>query len=104
MPSRRSLFDDLAKMSTGAASTLLGIRDEVATMVRGLFDRLIADGRFIDRDEFDAVKTMAAKARTEQERLEGRVRALEGKPGGRTRRPATKINTKSRTKARRPRR
>ena len=103
MSTRNRIFDDLAKMSTGAASTLLGLRDEVATMVRGLFDRVIADGRFVDRDEFDAVKAMAAKARAEQERLESRVAALEGKPRGAKRRTGTKP-AKTKARSRRPRR
>ncbi|MSO54383.1 MAG: accessory factor UbiK family protein [Rhodospirillales bacterium] len=103
MSTRNRIFDDLAKMSTGAASTLLGLRDEVATMVRGLFDRVIADGRFVDRDEFDAVKAMAAKARAEQERLEDRVAALDGKPRSAKRRTAPKP-AKTKARSSRPRR
>lgn len=96
MQTRSRLLDDLARVSTGAASTLLGIKNEVTALVRGLFDRLLADRRLVDRDEFEAVKAMAAKARAEQERLETRVAALEAKAGGASPRPAGKTKPRRR--------
>ncbi|MBT3305427.1 MAG: accessory factor UbiK family protein [Alphaproteobacteria bacterium] len=81
MQTRAKIFDDLAKVAGGAASTLSGLKGEVEGLVRQQIERLMADGGTVPRDEFDAVKAMAAKARGEQETLEKRVRALEKKLG-----------------------
>ncbi len=86
MQSRSRILDDLAKVTTGAVSTLAGIKSEIEGMVRQQLERLVSDMDLVPRDEFDAVKAMAAKARGEQEALAKRVQALEGpaktkKPG-----------------------
>jgi len=77
MQTSNRLFDDLARVANGAVSTLVGIKDEIETLVRQRVDRLLADADLVPRDEFDAVKAMAAEARAEQERLEKRIQALE---------------------------
>ncbi len=81
MPTKNMIFDDLAKVAGGAASTVAGLRDEAEALIRQQLERLMADGGTVPRDEFDAVKAVAAKARSEQEKLEKRVCALEAKLG-----------------------
>ena len=77
MQTSNRLFDDLARVANGAVSTLVGVKDEVEALVRQRVDRLLADADLVPRDEFDAVKAMAAEARMENERLAKRIAALE---------------------------
>lgn len=77
MQSSNRLLDDLAKVASGAASAVAGMREEIEGLVRQRVERLIADLDLVHRDEFDVAKAMAAKARAEQEKLEQRVAALE---------------------------
>ncbi len=93
-------LDDLARVANGAAGALSGVREEVEALVRQRAERFLADMDLVTRDEFEAVKAVAAKARLEQEALEARVAALEAalfdlqksalKPR-RTRKPATSV-------------
>ena len=77
MQTSNRLLDDIAKVANSAVSTLSGVKGEVEAVVRQQLDRLLSDMDLVPRDEFDAVKAMAAKARTEQEILEKRVAKLE---------------------------
>lgn len=77
MQSRSRIFDDLARLAGGAAGTLQGVREEVEAMVRQRVERLLADFDLVTREEFEVARDMAAKARTENERLERRIAALE---------------------------
>ena len=77
MQTENRFFDDLAKVATGAFHTLGGLKDEVESRFRERLERLANEMDLVTREELDAVKAMAAKARTEQERLEERVVALE---------------------------
>ena len=107
MQTTNRLFDDLARVANGAVTTLVGIKDEVEAIVRTQLERLLADMEMVPREEFDAVKDMAAKARAEQEKLEKRVAELEAKlaPAAKTRRPAAKKSpAKSAAKPKTPRR
>ena len=70
-------LDDLARVANGAVGALSGVREEVEAMVRQRVERLLADMDLVTRDEFEAVKAVAAKARLEQEALEDRVATLE---------------------------
>jgi BMFP domain-containing protein YqiC len=97
MQGKNRIFDDLAKVAGGAASTVAGLRGEVGTLVRQQLERLMADGGTVPRDEFDAVKAVAAKARSEQEKLEKRVAALEAELAIGASKPAAKA-----AKARKP--
>jgi len=76
------LFDDLSRLITDAAGMAEGARREVETLVRGQFERLLAGMDVVKREEFEAVKEMAVKARNENEALAARVAALEAKLGG----------------------
>ncbi|MDX2142098.1 MAG: accessory factor UbiK family protein [Rhodospirillaceae bacterium] len=77
MQSQNRIFDDLAKVAGGALSALSSLKQEIEAMIRDRVERMMADASFVRRDEFDAVQAMAAKARSEQERLEKRVAELE---------------------------
>ncbi len=79
MQSQNRFLDDLAKMANGALATFVGVKDEIQAMVRQQVERMMASVDTVPREEFEAVKAMAAKARSEQERLEKRVAALEAK-------------------------
>lgn len=72
-------LDGLAKFFTDAAGAAQGLRNEIDTFARQRLEKLISDMDLVRRDEFDAVKEMAAKARTENENLEARIAALEAK-------------------------
>lgn len=97
MENRKRAFDDAARVAGGAMGALSGIRREVEGLVRHQLDRLLSGMDFVTRDEFEAVKEMAARARTENERLEARLEALEAekdkapaKPISTAKRPAAK--------------
>ena len=77
MQTRNRFFDDLAKVANSAAGTMMGLRDEVENMVRYRMDRFMSDMNMVHREEFDAVRAMAAKARSDQAALETRVEELE---------------------------
>ena len=77
MQTQNRLFDDLARVAGGAFSTVAGLRTEIEDLVKQRLERLLADMDHVPREEFDAVKAMAEKARIEQEALQKRVEALE---------------------------
>lgn len=77
MQTKHRLFDDVAKVASGAASAFSGVRDEIDGVIRQQIERVIADSDMVPRDEFEAVKAMAAAARQENEALKARLDALE---------------------------
>ena len=80
MPQTRSrLFDDFSRLVTDAAGLAEGARREVETLAKSQLERLMAGMDFVSREEFDAVREMAALARAENEKLEARLAALEAK-------------------------
>ena len=105
MQTENRLFDDFARMASGALSTLSGLREEIETRVRERFERLLTEFDLVTREEFEAVKEMAAKARAEQEELAARLAALEqqqqsgGQPTARKRAAPRKRATTAATKA-----
>ena len=82
MQTQNRLLDDLAKVATSAMGTLSGVREEVEAQFRQRFERVLSQMDLVTREEFDAVKAMAAKARAEQEALEARLAALEAQFAG----------------------
>ena len=87
------MLDDAARMAGGALGTLANLRREAEAQARQQLDRLLAGLDLVTRDEFEAVKAMAAKTREEQEAMAKRLAALEkaAKPAKPARRPrATK--------------
>lgn len=71
------ILDDLTRLASGAAGTLMDIRREVETMVASRVESLLARTPMVSREEFEAVREMARKAREENELLKERVKALE---------------------------
>ena len=79
MQSQNRIFDDLARVAAGVMGTLSGVRSEVETRIREQLERVLAGMDLVSREEFEAVKAMAAKARSEQEDLQKRVAGLESR-------------------------
>ncbi|MBE0414474.1 accessory factor UbiK family protein [Yoonia sp.] len=77
MQSRNKMFDDLSQLMTNAMGVAQGAKDEANTAMKSLMDRWLADRDFVTREEFDAVRAMAQKAREENEALAARIAALE---------------------------
>ena len=70
-------LDELAKLMTDAAGAAQGMRRDFETMLKAQGERLLRDMDVVQREEFEAVKEMASKAREENEQLAARVAALE---------------------------
>ena len=70
-------FDELAKLMTDAAGAAHGVRKEVETVMRAQAERVLRDLDVVQREEFEAVKAMAQKAREENEQLARRIAELE---------------------------
>jgi BMFP domain-containing protein YqiC len=95
-------LDGMAKAFTDAAGMAQGVRAEIDTFVRQRLERLVADMDFVPREEFEAVKAMAQKAREENEQLKARVALLEAilgdieadVPGTRPSRPVRRAKPK----------
>ncbi len=81
MQTENRVFDSLARAFTNAAGAANAFREEVETMVKGKLERFVADMDLVTREDFNAAKAMAAKARAENEKLEARVVELEAKLG-----------------------
>ena len=78
---RNPFIDDLAKVANGAMGALTGVKDEVEARFRDQIAKIL-DGMDIPRrDEFDAVKAMATKAREENEELRKQIAELQAKLG-----------------------
>ncbi len=91
MQTDNRLFDDLARVASGALSTLAGLREEIEMRVKERFERFAGEVNLVTREEFDAVKALAAKAREEQEELAARVAALEERVAALERTPARTV-------------
>lgn len=79
MQTRNKMFDDISQLMTNAMGVAQGARDEAETAMKSLVDRWLADRDFVTREEFDAVRAMAQKAREENAALSARLDALEAK-------------------------
>ena len=79
MQTRSKFFDDMSQLMTNAMGVAQGAKTEAETAMKGFVDRWMADRNFVTRDEFDAVRAMAQKAREENDALFARNVALEGK-------------------------
>lgn len=76
------LLDEFAKLMTDMAGVAQGVRREVETAFRGQAERFLNDMDLVKREEFDAVREMAARARDENEALKKRIAALEAQAKG----------------------
>ena len=79
MQSQNRILEDIARMADGAAGLATGLRTEIESLIKHRLDRLLAEMELVGREEFEAVKAMAAEARAEQEILTARVAELEQK-------------------------
>jgi BMFP domain-containing protein YqiC len=79
MQSRNKILDDVSQLMTNAMGVAQGAREEAETAVKSVIDRWLADHDFVTREEFDAVKAMAQKAREENESLKERLESIEKK-------------------------
>jgi BMFP domain-containing protein YqiC len=79
MTPRNKMFDDLSQLMTNAMGVAQGARDEAENAMKSWMDRWLADRDFVTREEFDAVRMMAQKAREENAELKARLAALEDK-------------------------
>jgi len=81
MQTRNKILDDISQLMTNAMGVAQGARDEAETAMRSLMERWLSDHNFVTREEFEAVRAMAQKAREENEALAARIAALEGSGG-----------------------
>ena len=81
MQTQNPILDDLAHLASGAAGIAAGIKAEVETQLRQRIERWLSELDLVPREEFEAVKDMAAKARAEQETMAERLEALEAQLG-----------------------
>jgi BMFP domain-containing protein YqiC len=79
MQTENRLFDDLARMANGAINTLSGVREEIESRLRERVERWLAEMDMVPREEFEAIRELAQKARAEQEDLTAKVAELERK-------------------------
>ena len=79
MQTRNKIMDDLSQLMTNAMGVAQGARDEAGNAMKSLLDRWLAERDFVTREEFDAVRAMAQKAREENAALLARIEALDAK-------------------------
>ena len=79
MQSRSKILDDVSQLMTNAMGVAQGAREEAENAIKSIIDRWLADHDFVTREEFDAVKAMAQKAREENDDLKARLDAIEKK-------------------------
>ena len=77
MQTRNKMLDDISQLMSNAMGVAQGAREEAETAVKSVIDRWLADQDFVTREEFDAVRSMAQKAREENAALSARIEALE---------------------------
>ena len=95
MQSQNRFFDDLARVASGAVGALSGVRGELEARLRDQLARLLEGMDLVSREEFEATKAMAAKAREEQEVLLGRIAELEARLARHDQRGQSKAETGS---------
>lgn len=79
MQTRNKFLDDMSQLMTNAMGVAQGAKQEAETAMSSMVDRWLSSRDFVTREEFDAVRAMAQKAREENEELKKRLEALEGK-------------------------
>ena len=81
MQTRNKVLDDISQLMTNAMGVAQGARQEAETAMSSMVDRWLTDRDFVTREEFEAVRAMAQKAREENASLEARIAALEARVG-----------------------
>ncbi|WP_293443561.1 accessory factor UbiK family protein [Planktotalea sp.] len=77
MQTRNKVLDDISQLMTNAMGVAQGAKTEAETAMKSLMDRWLADRDFVTREEFDAVRAMAQKAREENDALKARLDAMD---------------------------
>ena len=77
MQTRSRVFDDAAKLAGGAVGALEGVRREMESLIRQQVERILSKFDLVTRNEFEAVKEMAVRARAEQEKIAEKLELLE---------------------------
>ena len=83
MQTRNKILDDISQLMTNAMGVAQGARDEAQNALRSVVDRMLADRELVTREEFEAVRAMAQKAREENDALAARLAVLEAREGPR---------------------
>ncbi|MDR3514623.1 MAG: accessory factor UbiK family protein [Azospirillaceae bacterium] len=81
------ILDDLARVASGAFGALTGLRGEIEARLREQFERILSQMDVVSREEFEAVRAIATKARAEQEAGADRIAQLERAVFGTTAQP-----------------
>ena len=81
MSTSNKVFEDFQQLFTNAMGVAQGAKSEAETAMKSWMDRWLADRDLVTREEFDAVRAMAQKAREENEALKARIAALEEASG-----------------------
>jgi BMFP domain-containing protein YqiC len=104
MQSQNRILDEIAKLVTSAAGAAKGVRDEIETLIRTQAERMINQMDLVTREEFDVVKAMVARARSDTSKLERRIAALEASLSAKAKpspppvqRPLKRVRTKRRS-------
>ena len=84
MQTRNKVMEDISQLMTNAMGVAQGARQEAETAISSMIDRWLAERDFVTREEFDAVRAMAQKAREENEALKARLDALEAGNSGKS--------------------
>ena len=79
MQTRDKFFDDIGQLMTNAAGMAQGVKTEAETAMKSWMERWLADSDLVTREEFDAVREMAVRAREENETLAARIAELEAR-------------------------
>jgi BMFP domain-containing protein YqiC len=79
MQSQNRFFDDMARVASGAMGAVTGMRGEIEARFRDQLERVLAGMDLVSREEFEATKAMAVRAREEQEALLQHIAALEAR-------------------------
>ena len=79
MQTRDKFFDDIGQLMPNAAGMAQGMKTEAETAMKSWFERWLGESDLVTREEFDAVREMAVKAREENERLAARITELEAR-------------------------
>ena len=82
MQTKNKLLDDISQIMNSAMGVAQGARDEAQNALRSVVDRMLADRNLVNREEFEAVRAMAQKAREENDALHARLAMLEGQMRG----------------------
>jgi BMFP domain-containing protein YqiC len=94
MQTRNPWLDDLARVGAGLAGAIGSLREELEARMKDRFERMLSNMQLVTREEFEAVRELARKARAAQEELEARIARLES--GGAGRKAAAKKKPQAR--------